>query len=68
MTIEEIMHVVISMPYQKVAHQSFTDDEYVYCDKNGQLRDEAGLCLPWNEFWGLRMKSMPDHWFMTMSV
>ena len=64
-TIQEVMNLVISKPFQKFKHPYFSSDEYIYGDSVGHLCDEKGYHLPWNEFWGLRMNGgMKEGWYM----
>jgi hypothetical protein len=38
----------------KITHYYFSVHEFVYCDKDGSLRDEKGYKLGWFEFWNIR--------------
>lgn len=39
---------------QKLTHKYFMEDEYIYIDNEGRLRDEKDLLLDPFEFWYLR--------------
>jgi hypothetical protein len=63
-TIQEVISLITSLPFQKFSHPYFSDDEYIYGDGAGHLCDENGYQLPQGEFWNLRMNTMKDGWFM----
>jgi hypothetical protein len=48
---------------EKIRHSSFSDDEFLLMDDEGDLTDEQGLILPWAEFWQIRTGGMwEDGW------
>ena len=63
-TIQEVISLITSLPFQKFSHPCFSDDEYIYGDGAGHLCDENGYQLPQGEFWNLRMNTMKNGWFM----
>lgn len=65
-TIQEVMSLITSLPFQKFSHPYFSDDEYIYGDGKGHLLDEGGYHLPQDEFWRLRMNepNMQYDWYM----
>lgn len=63
-TIQEVISLITSLPFQKFSHPYFSDDEYIYGDGAGHLCDESGYQLLQGEFWNLRMTTMKDGWFM----
>lgn len=40
----------------KLQHRYFINGEYIYLDEDGNLRDEKGLFLDWDDFWYWRRK------------
>ena len=42
MTIYQMIDFIKSNPRVKVTHESFTDSEYIYADKSGNVWDECG--------------------------
>lgn len=63
-TLQEVQAAIVSMPFTKFTHQYFSDNEYIWGDENGNLRDENGYYLPAGEFFGLRKESMVDGWYI----
>ena len=63
-TLAEVYAALVSMPFTKFIHRSFTDEEYIYGDSFGMVRDENGYCLPKDEFFALRKESMADGWYI----
>lgn len=63
-TIQEAKQIVLEQPYVKLSHPYFSTREYIYGDIHGNVCDEDGIILPWNEFWELRMVGgMKDGWY-----
>ena len=58
MTRKEAIAFAISTR-KPITHRYFSDDEFVYYDDKGNLRDESGYFLPNDEFWGMRTG---DYW------
>ena len=47
---------------QRITHEYFSSDEFIYLDKEGFLRDEKDYHLNWIEFWEIRKEWRNKGW------